>query len=133
MVLCMKDVFMNYLKTNSKELTNYIINKLKNRIKLQSIEHNEGCEFHSEYLLHEEIMDIAGWKMKHEKEEELTYLFYGAFSLKFNEELEVQDNLNGYIRYKNNGYNTEKLFTNNTEISKIVKDIVMKEKEENKN
>jgi hypothetical protein len=124
----MSNVFINYLKTNSKELTHYIMNELKHRIKIEINEFDEGCEFYSKYILDEDIMDIAGWKIKYEVKEKLIYLFYGFFSDNMDDELKIQNVLNGYVRWTPNEV-AEKLFTNKT---KIIENVIIKEIENEK-
>lgn len=93
---------VNYLKTDSNELTETIIKELNKNSKIEIIKKsNKECDFYSETPLDKEMMKMINeeikWKFK-------TYLFYGFYKNNLNTNVNSNEKLNGFIRLVNDDY-----------------------------
>ena len=95
-------IIVNYLKTDSNELTETIIKELNKNSKIEIIKKsNKECDFYSETPLDKEMMKMINeeikWKFK-------TYLFYGFYNNNLNTNVNSNEKLNGFIRLVNDDY-----------------------------
>lgn len=119
---------VNYLRTDSTELTETIIEELNKHSKIEIIKRfNKECDFYSETPLDKEMMkminDEIKWKFK-------TYLFYGFYNNHLNTNINSNEKLNGFIRLVNDDYlDTYEInkyqFLKNTIIEEIKKEKVL--------
>jgi hypothetical protein len=92
---------VNYLRTDSIELTETIINELNKHSKIEIIKKfNNECDFYSETPLDKEMIKMINDEIQEQK----VYLFYGFYKNHLNTNVNSNEKLNGFIKLVNDDY-----------------------------